>query len=190
MKKKDKKQIIIEKSAELFHQNGYHNTGLNVILKELQIPKGSFYNYFESKEVLAVEVISWHIANTKILFEEAGKEHVGVDIILSFFEVFFTRLKSLNYHNGCPLGNLMTELSDSSILIRQELLKWVIFLENDFFKLLNQIKPCQEEENKSLASFLIAAFEGVIMKAKVEQNGKAIEQFEKYIIKSLLKEYL
>ena len=72
MNQNNKKQIIIEKSAELFHQNGYHNTGLSLILKELNIPKGSFYNYFESKESLTVDVISWHIDNTKMILEQAS----------------------------------------------------------------------------------------------------------------------
>ena len=84
----------------------------------------------------------------------------------------------------------MTELSDLSNPIRQELVKWITFLEQEFYKILNQIKPNNTKKNRAIASFLISAFEGVIMKAKVEQSGTSIEQFKQYIIKSLLNEYL
>ncbi|EDW4537606.1 helix-turn-helix transcriptional regulator, partial [Salmonella enterica subsp. enterica] len=34
----------------IFVRNGYENTTLALILKELSIPKGVFYHYFASKE--------------------------------------------------------------------------------------------------------------------------------------------
>ena len=42
-------------------QQGYHGTGLKEILDAVQIPKGSFYNYFGSKENFAAEVIQHYI---------------------------------------------------------------------------------------------------------------------------------
>ena len=43
---------IVKKGMRLFEQRGYHAVGINDILKACAIPKGSFYNFFDSKEQL------------------------------------------------------------------------------------------------------------------------------------------
>ena len=54
----EKKEFVIEKSADLFFRNGYVNTGLNDILKACDIAKGSFYYYFSSKDEVSIITIS------------------------------------------------------------------------------------------------------------------------------------
>jgi len=41
---------VVNKSIELFHYNGFHLVGIDRIVKESEIPKATFYNYFHSKE--------------------------------------------------------------------------------------------------------------------------------------------
>jgi len=41
---------VINKSIHLFHHRGFHTVGVDRIVKESQIPKATFYNYFHSKE--------------------------------------------------------------------------------------------------------------------------------------------
>jgi len=41
---------VINKSIHLFHYHGFHTVGIDRIVKESQIPKATFYNYFHSKE--------------------------------------------------------------------------------------------------------------------------------------------
>lgn len=183
----EKKQIIIEKSAELFHQYGYNNTGLNVILKELQIPKGSFYNYFDSKESLAVAVVSMHIKRTEEAFESCTVNNKTIEGLKHFFEVFFMRLNKMDFKKGCPIGNLITELSDQSEAVRLELLKWIEYLEFEIYSIIKDVDLGPNKDAKSLASFIVASFEGVILKSKVEKNEQSLENFNKYIINNLLK---
>ncbi|MCU7696269.1 TetR/AcrR family transcriptional regulator [Acinetobacter sp. AYS6] len=42
----------INKSIDLFHHHGFHTVGVNRIIKECEMPKATFYNYFHSKERL------------------------------------------------------------------------------------------------------------------------------------------
>ncbi len=186
MQKKHNKEAIIEKAVDLFHHLGYHHTGINQILKELKIPKGSFYNFFESKEALAIAVVEWHIVQTRLIFELSTKDHKSIEGLQKFFSVFFSRIEAMNYLNGCPIGNLITELADLNEPVRLKLLEWVEYLENEIAEILQLEKQISREEAHSLASFVIAAFEGVIMMAKVEQNSNALQHFNKYIIKNLL----
>ncbi|WP_447506501.1 TetR/AcrR family transcriptional regulator [Acinetobacter oleivorans] len=41
---------VVNKSINLFHHHGFHTVGVDRIVKECQIPKATFYNYFHSKE--------------------------------------------------------------------------------------------------------------------------------------------
>jgi AcrR family transcriptional regulator len=41
---------VVNKSIDLFHHYGFHTVGIDKIVKESQIPKATFYNYFHSKE--------------------------------------------------------------------------------------------------------------------------------------------
>ena len=65
MKRINQKQInrenLLNQGVGLLMQQGYHGTGLKEILDAVQIPKGSFYNYFGSKENFAAEIIEHYI---------------------------------------------------------------------------------------------------------------------------------
>jgi len=41
---------VINKSIHLFHHYGFHMVGVDRIVKECEVPKATFYNYFHSKE--------------------------------------------------------------------------------------------------------------------------------------------
>jgi len=47
-----KKLKVLHTAVDLFNINGFHNTGVDLIVKKSKIPKATFYNYFHSKERL------------------------------------------------------------------------------------------------------------------------------------------
>ncbi|WP_314293739.1 TetR/AcrR family transcriptional regulator [Leptotrichia massiliensis] len=52
-----KRKKIVDKSWELFAKNGYKETKVEDITKDLGISKGSFYTYFATKDELLYEVL-------------------------------------------------------------------------------------------------------------------------------------
>ena len=48
----DKKQLIIKEAVNLFATKGFHTTSVQEIAESCHIAKGSFYNYFKSKDEL------------------------------------------------------------------------------------------------------------------------------------------
>ncbi|MGI3294488.1 TetR/AcrR family transcriptional regulator, partial [Acinetobacter baumannii] len=61
-----KKLQVIQTAIQLFTTHGFHNAGVDLIIKEAKIPKATFYNYFHSKERL----IEMCIAFQKSLLKE------------------------------------------------------------------------------------------------------------------------
>jgi len=43
---------VLHKSRYLFNQHGFHSVGVDHIIKEAELPKATFYNYFHSKQRL------------------------------------------------------------------------------------------------------------------------------------------
>ncbi|MEM6632100.1 MAG: TetR/AcrR family transcriptional regulator [Bacteroidota bacterium] len=70
MRKKYEIEDIIQKSQEVIWRKGYHNTGINELLKESGIPKGSFYNFFESKEDLMIKIIDHYVKEQREIMIE------------------------------------------------------------------------------------------------------------------------
>jgi len=60
-----KKLKVIHTAIHLFNIYGFHNTGVDLIAKETKIPKGTFYNYFHSKERLIESCISFQKSRLK-----------------------------------------------------------------------------------------------------------------------------
>jgi len=59
LKKEEKKTSIIEASLKLFSKNGFYNTTIPDIAKSLNMSVGNMYNYFPSKEVLAMAIMRY-----------------------------------------------------------------------------------------------------------------------------------
>jgi len=45
---------LLKAAINLFHEFGYNGTSVQDIVSVARVPKGSFYNYFKSKEALAI----------------------------------------------------------------------------------------------------------------------------------------
>lgn len=60
-KKQETRERLLEAAWQRFRAQGYANTTIEEITEAADVAKGTFFNYFESKEVLLGEVVSWQI---------------------------------------------------------------------------------------------------------------------------------
>lgn len=70
----EKKRVIIRNALQLFIEKGVENTSLQDILETASISKGTFYNYFSSKDECIVESID--LIHTKIR-KELDQQLIG-----------------------------------------------------------------------------------------------------------------
>ncbi len=52
LERSSKKLQVVQTAIQLFTTHGFHNAGVDLIIKKSKIPKATFYNYFHSKERL------------------------------------------------------------------------------------------------------------------------------------------
>ncbi|MFT8315501.1 MAG: TetR/AcrR family transcriptional regulator [Clostridium sp.] len=179
----EKRSEIIQVAADLFHKNGYNNVGIQQILNVCGIPKGSFYYYFSSKEKLFSEVTNFFINQ---MFEILDQFPKTIEGLRGFFDLYFSRFKQMGFERGCPLGNCAIELSDSSKMVREDLMNWT----TEFTRRVSEIlknEGINNSEAVGLSSFILSSFEGVLLKGKIDKNEQALQEFNYFIFEKLLK---
>lgn len=55
----EKRKLIIDVAVKLFSAKGYHSTSVQEIVDGCDMAKGSFYNYFKSKEELLISIFKY-----------------------------------------------------------------------------------------------------------------------------------
>lgn len=174
------REQLLEQGLQLLITQGYHGTGIKEVVDRVQVPKGSFYNYFESKEHFGAQVIrhysKWVVANMTIALNDAQ------DNALSALQIFFDRERQRHQEvkAGCLLGNLGAELGDSSPLCQEAAIEGFQAMKQQFFRTLQRGQEQGTIRNdisaEELADFLVNAYEGALLRMQVEQSVKPIEQ--------------
>ncbi len=173
---------IIEAATELITKYGFNYTGISQILKQIQVPKGSFYHYFDSKEALGYAVIEQasetHFNNLDCFFNQT--QGTPLEKIKNFFNTVIEHY-DLEACHSCIIGNLGQELAEQHEGYRQKLAQIFINTEQYFVKLFEEAKTVGElaenfDSNK-LAEFFFTAWEGAILSAKVKNSKQPMTNF-------------
>ena len=64
MKRIHSKDDIVQVGLDIIVSKGFSATGVEAILKQANVPKGSFYNFFSSKEEFGLAIIDKYVAET------------------------------------------------------------------------------------------------------------------------------
>ncbi len=181
-KKQINKENLLTQGVQLLMEQGYHGTGLKEILDAVKIPKGSFYNYFASKERYAAEVIQ-HYINPFIAELGNHLKNPGQDALSAlnqYFDEQISNLEKIDFKGGCLLGNLMGEIGDTSEICQQSLQLAVNRYQN---LLANGLKTAQAEGNirtdksaEDMAELLVNAWQGALLRMKIEQSSEPLRQ--------------
>lgn len=163
-------------------EQGYHGTGLKEILDVVKIPKGSFYNYFGSKEDFAAEAII-HYIEPFIVRLNHHLNTPGIDG-LSALKVYYSELindvEQVGYKGGCLLGNLMGEIGDTSDKCRVALKSAV-----DRYTDLQELALSQAQQDgivrpdlsaKSMANLMLNNWQGALLRMKIEQSVVPLQE--------------
>jgi TetR/AcrR family transcriptional repressor of nem operon len=190
--KEDTKQKLIMTGAEIMHLKGFNNTGIQEILDKAGIPKGSFYNFFKSKEDFGLQVIDYFVG----FFSQISNQFFGdksqpplerIHLLLRWFMDFF---KSSDYTLGCPIGNFAQEMGDISPAFREKLKTSLDAMSERFEMVLREAQDSghlsQSMDARETAHFIIASWEGALMLMKVAKSTEPLETHEKYIFNYIL----
>jgi TetR/AcrR family transcriptional repressor of nem operon len=193
MTKKDTRGDIVRIGTGLIHLQGYNATGIDAILKEVGVPKGSFYHFFKSKEEFGLAVID-HFVQTMAQRLEVflqDEEVTPLNRLRNYLESGLARIDQNCCAKGCLLGNLGQEMADGNERFRaridQAFSQWRQRLSDCLQAAQASGELAPELDAESVAGFVIAGYEGAILCAKVKKSPQPIRQFIDVLFASTLR---
>jgi TetR/AcrR family transcriptional repressor of nem operon len=190
MTKPDTKEKIIQAGLKTLFERGFNGVGVQEITEAAGVPKGSFYNHFESKEALGVEIVERYGAGST-------KRAVLVDKTVNPLERLQTHFAALNdlfiaskFKRGCLLGNFSAELANQSPAVRDSLAKLFAKWTKDLEVAIADAQAAGLVSAKAppgdIAAFLLDAYEGTLLRARVERNRAPFDRFMKFAFEQIL----
>ncbi len=187
------RERLLDKGVEMFTEQGYHGVGLQDILRSVGVPKGSFYNYFASKEEFGAAAISHYIEPYIRSLDDwlQRTELNAVDALEGYFGELIAELDRRNFLGGCLLGNLIGEVGDTSATCRLAL-NHAVHRYRD--KLKEGIERGQREgsfrsdlDATEMADFLADAWQGALLRMKIEQSTRPLQACCRHLLRNYFK---
>ena len=193
MAAKDKKTEIIKAGMGIIARQGFNSTGIDAILKQANVPKGSFYHYFPSKQQFGLSVLDHFAVGIDRIFASylADETKTPLNRLRDCMESLVARFEINNCSIGCLAANLGQEMADQSEEFRQK-------LANIFQNWIASFEKCLEEAQETgeisdalspaaLAGFLLAGFEGALLISKVNKSPEPLTNFLNLFFDTLVK---
>lgn len=192
MSKNNTRQLILLKGAEIMHIKGFNSTGIKDITDAANVPKGSFYFYFESKDYFGIELINYY---SEFLFSDLieclNTENVNyLERLKNFFYIHSEKFIKNEFVGGCPIGNFTLELADTRELFREAL---KLTFQNVIFQITECLQKAIDNNEigdkikpENLAQFIFSSWEGTIMQMRLSKNRHALNNFMDIIFDKLL----
>jgi TetR/AcrR family transcriptional repressor of nem operon len=173
---------ILDAGRALIARKGFVAVGLNEILTTAEIPKGSFYHYFGSKELFGSELLQQYVADyaarLDALFGQPGVN--GRDKLLSYWAAWQQEQLAQDGDEKCLVVKLSAEVGDLSDEMRVVLRDGVDRL---MVRLASVIEEGQADGSlspeiraKEAAELLYHMWLGAALVTKLRQDGSAMAQ--------------
>ena len=193
MARETSKKTILREGARLVHAKGFNNTGLQEILNASGIPKGSFYFYFKNKEDFGLALADYYWE----FIEAMGKLHLDdsstppLERLARFMDAYQEMFENMGLRLGCPIGNLMQEMSDLSGPFREKVGDIYARMHGAIARILAEAKDRgdlrPDLDPQQTAQFIMNSWEGAIMHMKLTKSSEPLTIFKHMVFDHILK---
>jgi TetR/AcrR family transcriptional repressor of nem operon len=181
-KKEFNREGLLNQGVVFFMNQGYHGTGLQEILDAVNVPKGSFYNYFSSKEEFGAAVIQHYIepfiSRLSTHLQQSGPDALGA--IRRYFAELIVELEANKFKGGCLLGSLMGEIGSTSDVCQQSLQsaigRYRDLLQSGLAQAQQQGTVRTDKTPEEMADLLINTWQGALLRMQIEKSSAPVKQ--------------
>lgn len=171
----DTRTRILETTALLLRQRGYHGTSLNDILSASAAPRGSLYFHFPGgKDQLVIEVTRDSVAGvTKRLGEALAAESDPAVAVHHIYQSVGRMLEENEFSLGCPIAPVVldspTDVPELAELCRSAFEQWIGLLQQAFVR-----AGVTERRAHALALLVESSLEGLMVIARATRDRSAL----------------
>lgn len=187
----DTRALLVRSGVELLTEQGFVGSGLDLILKNVGVPKGSFYHYFASKEAFGLAVLDQYDAYfaRKLDSHLHNRQLSPIERIKYFVEDAKQGMVRHEFKSGCLVGNLGQEVSQLPDSFAPR-------ISAVFANWQEKIAACLEEAKTEgmilpsadcdeLAEVFWIGWEGAVSRAKLVKSSRPLDLFFKQFISSI-----
>jgi len=168
------RQRILSTAAGLMYKNGVNGTSVDDVLNASGTGKSQFYHYFSSKDALVQELVTYHLSALPAAQEGLLANLGTLSGLEAWLDQILTDYALGVYAEGCPIGNLASEMAGQSEALRANLQATFGYWEACLTQGLTQMKAAgmlrPAVVPAELATFWVAAIEGALLLAKTERS--------------------
>jgi len=191
MTTKSTRDHLVDVGLELMHRHGYSATGLTDILKAADVPKGSFYHHFSSKEDFATAALE--------RYGMREREHAAAFLSdtatppLKRLRRYFSDLARIYGQKGaipgCMMGRFSLEIAEANPLLRKRISGSFNHWQQTIATVIRQVVAQKglpaATDAESLAGFLLNSWEGALLRSQAEKSDAPLEIFLRYALDAL-----
>jgi len=192
MTKETTKNTLLEAGRRSFLQRGYNHSGIEAILQDAGVPKGSFYYYFESKEDFGLQVLDRFAFDYNERLDHDFHEE-GLSPLRRFrqhFEVVCKQVQAHQCREGCLVGNLSQEMAAQSEVFRLRLEEIFAGWRDRYAAVLRQAQDAGELPDhvnvNELADFWLNCWQGAVLRAKAMRSPVPLKTFLRFMFEQVL----
>ena len=195
MATKSTRDHLIDTGLKLMHSNGYNATGLTEILKEADVPKGSFYHHFGSKEDFAAAALERYTTREA---QHAASVLIASKISpLKRLKRYFMDLVKLYGQKGaipgCMMGRFSLEMAAQNPQLRKQISVTFAHWQHTIATVVEQAVAHEDlpagTDPESVAGFLLNSWEGALLRSQAEASDAPLELFMLIAFDQLLKKH-
>jgi TetR/AcrR family transcriptional repressor of nem operon len=174
------RERLLASAARLFHERGYHATGIAAVLEAAGVHAGSLYHAFADKESLLCGVLErYHAMLRPVLMEPVeARESDAVERVFALLAAYREWLVDSGFRRGCPIGNLALELGNSVPAAR-------VWIDRNFEGWIDAVAAWLEPargrfasgtDARALAHHVLVTMEGGLMLARARRSTEPFDQ--------------
>ncbi|MBI3558195.1 MAG: TetR/AcrR family transcriptional regulator [Deltaproteobacteria bacterium] len=173
---------LIEVAAELVYHQGWNATGMNQILGDSKVPKGSFYYYYESKDDLGVSIVHLHAQKLRECYDRTlcNGNYTGRQAFGKFFEEQLEFQRRGEWRYGCAVGSFSNEVAATTEKIAQACRESFEEGIGAFGVAIERGRRdgtmVQVSDTRSLATAFFSAWQGALLAAKTFQQEAPLRE--------------
>src|ERR1700723_2806490 len=194
MPKPSNRDRILKAGLEVMYREGYGGAGVREIVAEASAPQGSFTNHFRSKEEFAREVLDLYFVDLKRLvaqvLDDANRR--PRERLRRYLDLITDRLVKAEFSRGCLIGDFSLEAAPQSEMLRTRLSEIFAEWRAPFAACIAEGQAAGDIAGiftpHALAEFLLASWEGAILRMKVERRAEPLEGFKRIVFVAVFKE--
>jgi TetR/AcrR family transcriptional repressor of nem operon len=182
-KRNETRERLIRCGIEILTEKGFASTGIDQILKQVGIPKGSFYHYFASKDEFGSAVIQGYAAYFAAKLDRwlLNPDRAPLDRIQDFIDDAKQGMQRHEFQRGCLVGNMGQEMGGYHEQFRNQLelvfIDWQSRLEACLIDARNAGQIAQDTDCAALSAFFWTGWEGAILRAKLVRSTAPMDLF-------------